>query len=230
MPELVPGPIHHFVALLRSRVVWLQNRQLALHQIKQELVDGVFPHQPDHEMTIWEIANDSIDKASMLVATEDDRTNLNFWDQFGGDGTPLQWTKPPRLQPFAGKKQSKPKPRADISPFRPGSLALNARARDALGDFLEQFGQLLEIDVLGQVEYYCNITNVIDCIDLDRSEVLPGGFIRKPVFKDALIPAQAVVFKAAAHPPSIYVNDAAKTELEKRIADSGITGMSFKKA
>jgi hypothetical protein len=29
-------------------------------------------------MTIWEIANDLIDKASMLVATEDDRANLHF--------------------------------------------------------------------------------------------------------------------------------------------------------
>ena len=35
-------------------------------------------------MAIWEITNDAIDKASMLVATEADRANLHFWDQFGG--------------------------------------------------------------------------------------------------------------------------------------------------
>ena len=51
-------------------------------------------------MTIWEITNDSIDRASMLVATEDDRFNLNFWDQFGGDVAPIQRSKPPKLQPF----------------------------------------------------------------------------------------------------------------------------------
>ena len=181
-------------------------------------------------MTIWEIANDLIDKASMLVATEDDRANLHFWDQFGGDGSPIHWSKPPKLQTFVDKKRAKPKPRADISPFRPGSLALNARARDALGEFLGQFGQLLEIDVLGEVEYYYNITNVIGCIDHDRSEVLPGGFIKKPAFKDSSIPTQAAVFKDAAHRSSIYVNDAAKSELEKRIAESGITGMSFREA
>ncbi len=181
-------------------------------------------------MTIWEIANDSIDKASMLVATESDRANLHFWDQFGGDGSPIHWSKPPKLQPFIDKKRSKPKPRVDISPFRPGSLALNARARDALGEFLGQFGQLLEIDVLGEVEYYYNITNVIDCIDHDRSNVLPGGFIKKPVFKDSAIPTQAAIFKDATHRSSIYVNGAAKSELEKRIAESGITGMSFGKA
>jgi hypothetical protein len=181
-------------------------------------------------MTIWEISNDTIDKASMLVATEADRLNLHFWDQFGGDGSPVHWSKPPRLQPFVGKKRTKPKPRADISPFRPGSLVLNAKARDALGEFLGQFGQLLEIDVLGQVEHYYNVTNVIDCIDRDRSEVLPGGFIKQPAFKDASIPTQAAVFKDAAHRSSIYLNDAAKAELEKRIAESGITGMSFTKA
>ena len=181
-------------------------------------------------MTIWEITNDLIDKASMLVVTEDDRSNLYFWDQFGGDGSPIHWTKPPKLQPFVDKKRSKQKPRADVSPFRPGSLALNAKARDALGDFLGRFGQLLEIDVLGEIEYYYNVTNVIDCIDHERSEVLPGGFVQKPAFRESSIPTQAAVFKDAAHRPGVYANDAAKSELEKRIAESGITGMGFSKA
>lgn len=180
-------------------------------------------------MTIWEIATDSIDKASMLVVTEGDRANLHFWDQFGGDGSPIRWSKPPKLQPFVDKKRSKQKPRADISPFRPGGLALSAKARDALGDFLGQFGQLLEIDVLGQVEYYYNITNVIGCIDHDRSEILPGGFMKRPAFNDSSIPTEAAVFKDATHRSSIYVNAAAKSELEKRIARSGITGISFRK-
>lgn len=181
-------------------------------------------------MTIWEIANDLIGKAPMLVVTEDDRCNLCFWDQFGGDGSPIHWTKPPKLQPFVDKKRPKPMPRADISPFMPGSLALNAKARDALGDFLDRFGQLLEIDVLGEIEYYYNITNVIDCIDRSKSEVLPGGFVKKPAFNESSIPTQAALFKDANHPSSIYANDAAKSELEKRIAESGITGMSFRKA
>lgn len=181
-------------------------------------------------MTIWEIANDSIDKASMLVATEDDRFNLNFWGQFGGDGSPIHWAKPPKLQPFVDKKRAKSKPRVDISPFMPGSLALNAKTRNALGDFLDRFGQLLEIDVLGEAEYYYNITNVIDCIDRDASEVLPGGFVKKPAFKASSIPTEASLFKDATHPSSIYANDAAKAELERRIAECGITGMGFRRA
>jgi len=181
-------------------------------------------------MTIWETTNDSIDQVSMLVATESDRSNLHFWDQFGGDGSPIHWSWPPRLQPFVDKKRAKQKPRADVSPFRPGSLALNARARDALGDFLGRFGQLLEIDVLGEVEYYYNVTNTLGCIDHDRSEVLPGGFIKRPAFEARSIPAQAAIFKDPTQPSSIYVNDAAKLELERRVAESGITGMAFKKA
>lgn len=181
-------------------------------------------------MTIWEITNDLINKVSMLVVTENDRANAHFWDQFGGDGSPIHWEDPPKLQPFVEGKRSKPRPRADISPFMSGSLVLNTRAHDALGEFLGRFGQLLEIDVVGEVEYYYNITNVIDCIDLDRSEVLPGGFVKTPAFKDSSIPAQAAVFKDTAHRSSIYVNDDAKSELEKRVAKSGITGMSFRKA
>lgn len=179
-------------------------------------------------MKIWEITNDLMNKVSMLVATDADRLKMNFWDQFGGNGLILHWDVPPKLQPFVEKKRSKQKPRADVSPFRPGSLALNGKSRDALGDFIRQFGQLLEIDVLNTVEYYYNVTNVISCIDYDRSEVLPGGFVKTPVFKVSLIPMSATIFKCVGHPSSIYVNEAGKSELERRIAESGITGMSFK--
>ncbi|HTV87031.1 MAG TPA: hypothetical protein VME63_16645 [Dyella sp.] len=164
----------------------------------------------------------------MLVVTDQDRLNLGFWDQFSDDGSMMRWNRRPKLQPYVDKKRKKQKPRADISPFRPGSLALNAKAHDALGDFLGQFGQLLEIDVLGEVEYYYNVTNVIASVDLDRSDVVPGGFVKKPAFNESSIPAQATVFKDAAVLSSIYVNDAAKFELEERIAASGITGMGFK--
>jgi hypothetical protein len=164
----------------------------------------------------------------MLVVTDEERLNLDFWNQFSDDGSPMHWDKRPKLQPFVDKKRKKQKPRADISPFRPGSLALNGKARDALGDFLGQFGQLLEIDVRGEVEYYYNVTHIIASVDLERSEVVPGGFVKKPAFNESSIPAQAAIFKDAAVLSSIYANDAAKSELEKRNAESGITGMGFK--
>jgi hypothetical protein len=179
-------------------------------------------------MRLWEITNDLINQVSMLVVTDADRLNLDFWDQFSDDGSPMHWDSRPKLRPFVDKKRKTQKPRADISPFRPGSLALNGKARDALGDFLSQFGQLLEIDVLGEVEYYFNVTNVVAIVDLDQSEVVPGGFVKKPTFNEARIPSQATLFKDAAVLSSIYANDAAKSELERRVAESGITGMGFK--
>ncbi|RUL68514.1 hypothetical protein [Dyella choica] len=169
-----------------------------------------------------------IDQVSMLVVTDEDRLNFSFWDQFRDDGSSMHWNKRPKLQPFVDKKRKKQKPRADISPFRPGGLALNGKARDALGDFLSQFGQLLEIDVLGEVEYYYNVTNVLTSVDLNQSEVVPGGFVKKPAFNASSVPSQATVFKDAAVLSSIYVNDAAKLELENRIAESGIRGIGFK--
>ncbi|WEN15936.1 hypothetical protein PY254_04490 [Rhodanobacter sp. AS-Z3] len=179
-------------------------------------------------MRLWEITNDLIGQVSMLVVTEADRLNLHFWDQFSDDGSPMHWDQCPKLQPSVDKKRKKQKPRADISPFRPGCMVLNGKSRKALGDFLAQFGQLLEVDVLGEVEYYYNVTHIIASVDLDRSEVVPGGFVKTPAFNESAIPAQAVVFKDPAVRSSIYVNEAAKSELENRIAECGISGMAFK--
>lgn len=179
-------------------------------------------------MKVWEITNDLLDKVAMLVITDEDQYDLHFWDQFGGDGSPLHWNKRPKLQPFVDKRRKKPKPRADISPFRPGGLVLNGKARDALGDFLVQFGQLLELDVQGQVEYYYNVTRIIVCVDRDRSEVWPEGYVERAAFKDSSIPAAAAIFKDSTIKSKIYANDEAKIELEQRIVKHGITGMSFK--
>lgn len=179
-------------------------------------------------MKVWEITNDWLDKVAMLVVTDEDKNSPQFWDQFGGNGAPLHWAKHPKLQVYVDKKRKKPKPRADISPFTPEGLVLNGKARDALGDFLIQFGQLLELDVEGHVEYYYNVTRVISCVDRDRSEVLPGGYVKTPVFKDSSVPEAAAVFRDSSIPTSIYANDKAKAELEQRIAKHGITGMSFK--
>jgi hypothetical protein len=176
-------------------------------------------------MRIWQIKNDLINKVAMLVAT--DEADKHFWDQFEGDGRPLHWTGRPKLEVFKEKRKKEPKPRADISPFTADGLVLSAKARDALGDFLLQFGQLLELDVEGHVEYYFNPTHPIACVDEAKSVKRPSGVIAKPSFIDAAIPTHAAVF---VDPPSIggiYVNDAARDELAQRIKQAGITGMSF---
>jgi hypothetical protein len=178
-------------------------------------------------MNIWQIKNDLINKAAMLVATEDAEDDDDFWEQFEGAGQPLHWKGRPKLEVFKEKRKKEPKPRADISPFTAEGLVLNAKAREALSDFLLQFGQLLELDVEGHVEYYFNPTNPIRCVDQEKSVRRASGAIDKPSFVDAAIPASAAVFIDPSMPGDIYVNDVARNELEQRIKQTGITGISF---
>lgn len=178
-------------------------------------------------MNVWQIKNDLMNKAAMLVAAGEEGRSPAFWEPFQGAGRPVQWSGRPKLEVFKDKKSKKPKPRADISPFTADGLVLNSKARETLGDFLSQFGQLLELDVEGEVEYYFNVTHVVPCVDQDRSERRASGAISKPAFIDSAIPAAASVFVDPTKPADIYVNDEARSELGRRIKHAGLTGMSF---
>jgi hypothetical protein len=179
-------------------------------------------------MSVWEITNNLVNDVAMLVMTAKDRENPNSGKEFDVNGKPLHWRSRPSLDLYIAKGRKAPKPRADLSPFLPGVLVLNARARVAIGDFLAQFGQLLEIDVAGQVEYFYNVTHVVPCIDRDRSEKRAAGTISKEMFNESAVPTSPAVFKDPSTAGTrIYANDAAKTVLEQRIAEFGITGMHF---
>lgn len=179
-------------------------------------------------MGVWEITNNLINDVAMLVMTAEDRQNVTSGKKFDVNGKPLHWRRRPALELYVARGRKKPKPRADLSPFLPGILVLNAKARDVLGDFLSQFGQLLEIDVAGQIEYFYNVTNIVPCIDRDRSGKYPEGTIAKEVFNESAVPTGPAIFKDPLTAGTrIYVNDAAKAILEKRIAEFGITGMHF---
>lgn len=178
-------------------------------------------------MNVWQIKNDLINKVSMLVGTKESEGDYDFWERFQSAGRPVQWKGRPRLEVFKDKRAKAPKPRADISPFTADGLVLTARAREALGDFLSQFGQLLELDVAGQTEFYFNPTHVIACVDQESSERRPSGDIATAAFIDAAIPTKPAVFVDSSTPGDIYVNDEARNELGQRIQRAGITGMSF---
>ena len=178
-------------------------------------------------MKIWELRNGLVNDVAMLVSQGDDQDMVSE-EQFGGDGSPLAWSDRPVLEVFVDKRRKKPKPRADVSPFIPGALVLNERARNVLGDFLGRFGQLLEVDVEGDAEYFYNVTNVVSCIDTLRSSKRASGAIAKEVFVDSALPRDAAIFKDPRTAPSrIYVNDAGKLDLERLIAEAGITGIAF---
>jgi hypothetical protein len=178
-------------------------------------------------MTAWEITNRWMNDYADLVVTPEDALNPNFEKQFGGDGKSLHWKKRPKLTVFVEKGRKKPEPRSDITTLALPGPILNERARDALGDFLSQFGQLLEVDVDGHVEYYYNVTNLVACLDEERTEKTDYGAIRKPVFSASAIPDAPTLFKLPRSPVRIYVNDGAKEILEERIAKQSLIGMSF---
>jgi hypothetical protein len=99
---------------------------------------------------------------------------------------------------------------------------------DALGPFLLQFGQLPEAKVDGVVEYFYNVTRVIDCIDLEKSERRASGSILKEAFRPDALPAGPAVFKDPQTALNrIYVNDEAKRALEAEIMAHRLTGFDL---
>ncbi|WEN14369.1 hypothetical protein PY254_14170 [Rhodanobacter sp. AS-Z3] len=181
-------------------------------------------------MSVWEIVNDRINEVAGVVIPAAEQDNLRWWDKFGGDGSALKWRSRPKLELLVGRGRKKPKPRADLSPFMPGALVMSVRARDALGSVLAPFGQLLELSVEGQPEYFYNVTNVLACIDANLSERRPEGTIAREVFDMGLVPSLATVFKDRLNLGKIYVNSAGKSVLEQLVAEHKITGLSFRQA
>jgi hypothetical protein len=182
-------------------------------------------------MTVWEITNKwANDVAGVTHADDiefDPVGSVEFWRQFEGFGSSLLWNCRPRLATIEFEGRRKRRPRADVSPFTSPGLVVNAKVRGALGEFLSQFGQLLEVDVDGQVEYYYNVTNVLECLDRERSEK-EGYYVERPVFHEGLIADTPVIFVEPELPGRIFVNDSAKGILDNGIAESGIIGMSFR--
>ena len=117
-------------------------------------------------MKVWEFKNGSQNDVAMLVYASNAELEAGIFD---AKGEPLIWGSRPHAEVFVEPGKKKPKPRVDVSALRPGALVLNGKAKALLGDFLCRFGELLEIDVQGSIEWFYNVTNVIDCIDVDRS-------------------------------------------------------------
>lgn len=146
---------------------------------------------------------------------------------FDPDGKPKQWAKRPAVQPFVEKRRKKQKPQADIGYLTPGALILNHKAYDALADFLLEFGELLELDCIGEVKYYYNVTNLISCIDFANSGKIENC-VTKAAFLSHAIPKDSQIFKDPLTANArTYLTSAAKTILEQRIAAAQLTGLEI---
>lgn len=175
-------------------------------------------------MPIWELKSQAPDVFAPLVPT-DAQANSGI---FEFDGTPRQWKRRPRVEVYQEGRKKDWLPRGDASLLLAGSLVLNQKAVDALGPFLSEFGQFLEARVDGVVEYFYNVTTVIDCIDSQRCERRSSGSIRKEAFRPEALPVGPMVFKDPLTAVNrIYVNDEAKEVLEALIATHRLTGFEL---
>jgi hypothetical protein len=176
-------------------------------------------------MSVWELRNANVNDHAVLVLPVEDE-DIDVDKVFGGNGESLNWRRKRRLDVFVDKRRKKAKPRADVSAFLPGAFVLNDRAFAALGNFLGQFGQLLQLSVDGQIEYFYNVTNVVRCVDASRSQKYPEGTISKEAFDEMAVPRAAAVFKdPSTAPVRIYVNDAGKAALTTLVEEGGLTGL-----
>ena len=154
---------------------------------------------------------------------------------FTADGTPKSWASRPRVMPGIERVKKKQHPLGDLSFVAGASVVLNEKAHATLKGFLEPFGQFLELDMVDETGigggdqrlYFYNVTNVIQCIDFDRSET-EGKKVIKPAFAPASIPVSAQVFKDPLRKKmDIYLTAAAHTELMRLIDSGGLRGSTF---
>jgi hypothetical protein len=173
---------------------------------------------------MWQLTNGGIEEFSILVFANEDEV---FAGMFEMDGKPKLWSVRPRVEPFVDKRKKQQKPLADISYVTHGTIVLNDKAHAALGEFFSRFGQLLKLDCNGTTYYFYNVTNLIDAIDVERSE-FEGRSVVKEAFRHDAIPNTPQIFKdhRTAH-RAIYVNAAAKQLLDAAIGRAGLTGAQF---
>jgi hypothetical protein len=180
-------------------------------------------------MNVYEIKTGLVDRVALLVIPEAEQT-LDGAERFLGDGQNIAWPQPQRLTYYCEPKK-KALPRADVSPFLPGSLVLNEKAQQALGSLLSRFGQLLPVDVDGETQHFFNATTVLHCIDRSTSQTRPGGAVGKEAFIESAIPIEPTIFKDPATASTrLYANSAARQELEDAAAAAGVSGLVFKQA
>ena len=177
-------------------------------------------------MNIWELRCANINDYSMVVPDSE----LDLLDGvFDIDGKPLDWKFIPIVKYADSRSRGKTKrPVADVATFGPGAFVLSQRAHDVLGPLLGQFGQLLEVQTAGGAEFrrFYNVTHIVKCVDVERSEKSGSGGIECEVFYDINVPRNAAVFKdpltAAVR---MYVNDPGKELIERLASEAGLTGI-----
>jgi hypothetical protein len=156
------------------------------------------------------------------VALVDDSQWAELIEMFDGSPMAASW-KPVEIEVLYKGERSQ----SDFPEFS-GLAVFSARAADVLRDVLEPHGELLELNCTNGDYYVYNVTNVVDALDEDASEVKrfrSSGRIMRVIsyeFKpDAL---GAPVFKLPQLVKSyVFVTD----EFVRRAEEAGLNGFDF---
>lgn len=175
-------------------------------------------------MAIWELRCASVNDYAPIIPLDQHDVEEHRFDV---DGTPMDWMDRPLVGFAVDTRRKQQRPRADVSLMLFGSLVLNERAYQALGPFLSKFGQLLELDCEGgELRYFYNVTNIVACVDTERSEKFRSGAIKSEVFDESRVPREAAVFKdPSTAMVRIYVNEAGKQLIDQLAGSAGLTGI-----
>lgn len=177
----------------------------------------------------WNAANDAY-TTLLPVNDEDWLTGL-----FSADGSAKTWSSRPRVKPALEKHAKRQLPLGDLSFIMGGSIVMNAKAHGALGDFLESFGQCLDMELVdptgfaggNQPLYFYNVTHLIDCIDIEHSHT-EGGKVVEPVFLPAAVPSNAQIFKDPLRKKTdIYLTQAARDCLTALMESASLRGSTL---
>ena len=177
-------------------------------------------------MKVWQLRCANVNDFSMIVPAMESRLEGLFSHI---DGRSIDWAYPPVVEYSDARSRGKKKrPVADVGAMQPGVLILSERAENALGPFLGQFGQMLKVQTSGGADFrfLYNVTNLVKCIDMERSEKTPSGAIWNEVFYDINIPRSASIFKdPSTAMRRIYTNDAGKSMIDQLATEAGLTGI-----
>jgi hypothetical protein len=176
-------------------------------------------------MTIWELRCASVRDYAMVVSLNRDDMLERL---FNTNGSPKNWLDRPLVGLADSARGKNPRPPADVSAMVAGALVLNERARMMLAPFLLQFGQLLELDCQGsgEVRHFYNVTNIIHCVNVERSEMSDLGDVKMEAFNELKIPVEPAIFKdPSTADVRIYINDSGKRHMDSLIASANLTGI-----
>jgi hypothetical protein len=172
---------------------------------------------------IWELRCAKINSFASLVALDDADFRAGL---FAADGSVQDWMHRPAVEFFVETRKKKQPPRANVIFMKHGALVLDAKAKLALGAFLSKFGQLLELHLGGETLWFYNVTNMVTCLDAEKSERDETGMIMAEAFDEANVPKAPAVFKDPTMAViRIYVNDAGRAEIERLASDAELTGI-----